>query len=230
MSTCPDCHGDLTQHGYHYDREAEVNCSALVRAERDRWRAVAVKAEGDRAFMSGRLTVLQERCTELTLELRSVDRRRQVREFFMVCLQERMPDRPGAGDSEVVRSKLRLVGEEFGELLDGVLGKWSTEPWRFTRLREELTFCIDHLPVEVDLLETADAIVDLGYVLEGLAIVLGVDTNAVWREVQRANMAKADGPRRPSDNKLLKPPGWRPPDIAGVLRAQGWVDPTKDPA
>jgi hypothetical protein len=32
-------------------------------------------------------------------------------------------------------------------------------------------------------------------------------------------MAKVGGPVRP-DGKKLKPEGWQPPDIAGILRAQ----------
>lgn len=52
---------------------------------------------------------------------------------------------------------------------------------------------------------------------------------ALWDEVQRSNEAKAieqpDGSFkvvRRADGKILKPPGWTPPDIAGVLRAHGW--------
>lgn len=34
-------------------------------------------------------------------------------------------------------------------------------------------------------------------------------------------MAKLGGPRR-ADGKVMKPIGWRPPDIEGVLNRQGW--------
>lgn len=49
----------------------------------------------------------------------------------------------------------------------------------------------------------------------------GIDLRPVWSEVHAANMRKTTGPVR-EDGKRLKPEGWQPPDIAGVLRAQGW--------
>ncbi len=39
-----------------------------------------------------------------------------------------------------------------------------------------------------------------------------------WDEVHRSNMAKVGGPIR-GDGKRLKPEGWTPPDVAGVLAA-----------
>jgi predicted HAD superfamily Cof-like phosphohydrolase len=54
---------------------------------------------------------------------------------------------------------------------------------------------------------------------------------AVWAAVQCANEAKAieqpDGRRkvvRREDGKILKPEGWTPPDIEGVLRQHGWTE------
>jgi hypothetical protein len=80
-----------------------------------------------------------------------------------------------------------------------------------------------------DMIEVADGIVDDIYVLVGMAIELGLPLHALWNEVQRSNMAKAvlqpDGSYRVvrrADGKILKPEGWTPPDIAGVLRAHGW--------
>jgi predicted HAD superfamily Cof-like phosphohydrolase len=68
--------------------------------------------------------------------------------------------------------------------------------------------------------EEADACVDLLVVVIGYMISRGWDTQALWAEVVRSNMAKIgpDGKvRRRSDGKILKPDGWTPPDIAGVL-------------
>jgi len=90
---------------------------------------------------------------------------------------------------------LRLIGEEHCELVEAV-----------------------H---RTDIVETADAIGDCIVVLLGLARRLGIDMHPVMAEIQRSNMAKAGGPVRP-DGKRLKPPGWTPPNIARVLRAQGW--------
>lgn len=47
---------------------------------------------------------------------------------------------------------------------------------------------------------------------------LGVDAEPFFLEVMRANFAKMGGPVDDT-GKQLKPPGWQPPDLAGVLRA-----------
>lgn len=60
---------------------------------------------------------------------------------------------------------------------------------------------------------------DLLYVTYGALIAFGVEPDGVFAEVHRANMDKASGPRR-ADGKQLKPEGWRPADVPGVLRAQ----------
>jgi predicted HAD superfamily Cof-like phosphohydrolase len=46
---------------------------------------------------------------------------------------------------------------------------------------------------------------------------LGVDIRPFFEAVHMANMAKEGGPLR-ADGKVQKPPGWRPPDIAGLYR------------
>lgn len=74
-----------------------------------------------------------------------------------------------------------------------------------------------------DLSGVAREIVDLIYVLIGKAVTYGIDLRPVWTEVQKANMAKAGGDRR-ADGKVTKPPGWEPPDVAGVLAVQGPLD------
>ena len=74
-------------------------------------------------------------------------------------------------------------------------------------------------------MELADALGDLDYVIEGFRLVCGINGEPIADEIQRSNLAKldADGkPIRRYDGKLLKPPGWTPPDIERELLAQGW--------
>lgn len=71
-----------------------------------------------------------------------------------------------------------------------------------------------------DLEGIADAAADSIYVIVGLLIACGIDIRPVWQEVQRSNMAKEGGARR-ADGKVLKPAGWVPPNIKGVLAKQG---------
>lgn len=71
----------------------------------------------------------------------------------------------------------------------------------------------------LDLARVADDLADIAYVVEGACLEFGIDSAAVLAEVHRANMAKVGGPVR-EDGKILKPEGWKPPDIAGVLARQ----------
>jgi len=51
----------------------------------------------------------------------------------------------------------------------------------------------------------------------------GFPMDDVWREVQRSNMAKVVNGKvnKRADGKIIKPPGWTPPDIRGILERAG---------
>lgn len=77
-----------------------------------------------------------------------------------------------------------------------------------------------------DLAKIADSLVDLVYVALGTAHLHGLPWGQLWAEVQRANMAKeralrAEDSARGSTYDVIKPQGWTPPDIDGVLKAEG---------
>ena len=81
-----------------------------------------------------------------------------------------------------------------------------------------------HTPNEV---EVIDGLCDLLYVTFGTAVAMGVDLDPFFAEVHATNMAKLAGEKR-ADGKQLKPEGWTPPDIKGLLeRARRWAE---DPA
>ncbi|RIJ76417.1 nucleotide pyrophosphohydrolase [Nakamurella silvestris] len=72
----------------------------------------------------------------------------------------------------------------------------------------------------LDIVEIADALADIVYVAYGTAHVYGIDLDAVISEVHRSNMTKldADGnPLRRADGKILKGPGYEPPNVAKIL-------------
>jgi predicted HAD superfamily Cof-like phosphohydrolase len=78
-----------------------------------------------------------------------------------------------------------------------------------------------------DIAGMADALVDLSYVTLGTAHVMGLPWQELFFEVQKANMGKeravrAEQSLRGSTYDVVKPKGWQPPDIAGVLRKHGW--------
>ncbi len=75
----------------------------------------------------------------------------------------------------------------------------------------------------------AQELADVVYVAYGTALVHGIDLDAVIAEVHRSNMSKL-GPdgriSRRADGKVLKGDHYAAPDVAGVLRRQGWTPPT----
>lgn len=116
-----------------------------------------------------------------------------------------------------VRLRLRLIAEEFLELLGASLG--GGEWLEIINLR--LQGAIGTFGIQVNLPEFIDALADLDYVIEGARLEFGADGGPIADLVHAANMTKASGEVRP-DGKRLKPPGFVPPDIAGELRRQGW--------
>jgi len=98
--------------------------------------------------------------------------------------------------------------------------------FRLRRLQEEVDEFVEAY-LEGDLPKMADALVDLNYISHGTAAMMGVPWADVMAAVHRANMTK-ERAKRPEDSKhgttmdIVKPAGWTPPDVAGVLRAHGW--------
>lgn len=83
------------------------------------------------------------------------------------------------------------------------------------------------LPKGIDHPELFDGLIDLVYVAYGTAHLLGYPWAAGWERVQEANMAKvraqsADQSTRGSTYDVVKPPGWKKPDIEGLLQQMGW--------
>lgn len=73
-----------------------------------------------------------------------------------------------------------------------------------------------------DLVGMADGIVDSLVVVIGTASCLGIEIGPLWDIIQENNMSKITGPIR-ADGKRLKPEGWKPPDVEGELKRQGWT-------
>lgn len=94
------------------------------------------------------------------------------------------------------RAQLRidLIGEEFEELMEGI--------------------------AKDDLVEIADALIDLLYVTYGACCEYGIDADIGLTEVHDSNMSKLDENGNPiyrEDGKVLKGPNFREPNLAKVL-------------
>jgi predicted HAD superfamily Cof-like phosphohydrolase len=128
---------------------------------------------------------------------------------------------PHIPSDERVRVRLRLIAEEFCELLESALGrpKLGTDAWQLWNNLHAFSEYINNAPVMVDLPSFSDALAGLAYVVEGTNIEFGIDGLAVLRLVHDANMLK-----QPAESKPTTPAGWCAPDIEGELKRQGWAE------
>ena len=109
----------------------------------------------------------------------------------------------------------------FGQLV----GEYPQFPSREERLLRQRLLTEEYqeymdAEFDDDLIEVADALADLIYIACGTAVAYGIPLDKVFAEVHRSNMAKlVDGkPIYREDGKVMKPEGWQPPDIEGVLK------------
>ena len=104
-------------------------------------------------------------------------------------------DEPNADvNSDREDLRLDLIAEEFNELETAVAAK--------------------------DIVAIADALGDLEYVINGMALEYGIDLPAVVREIHRSNMTKLGPDGKPiyrADGKILKGEGYEPPNLEAVL-------------
>lgn len=74
---------------------------------------------------------------------------------------------------------------------------------------------------EADIVEVADALADIVYVVYGAALCHGIDLDAILRVVHESNMSKLGANGKPiydpNTGKVLKPADWEPPKIKEVL-------------
>lgn len=96
---------------------------------------------------------------------------------------------------------------------------------RYKLMREENEEYLEAAE-NADLIEIADALGDMMYILCGTILSHGLQhvIEEVFEEIQRSNMSKlgADGkPVYREDGKVLKGPDYFVPDIGGILKKHG---------
>jgi predicted HAD superfamily Cof-like phosphohydrolase len=144
---------------------------------------------------------------------------------------------PHVPEDAQVRFRLKLIKEEFFELMNAALaansdtGTGGDIVEASKLLDRALNGSTMGAAVRVNLPELVDAMGDLDWVVEGTRLVFGVLGEPVLREIERANMAKDvvyviakdEHHRTPNPKaKPIKPYDWIPPDIGAVLERQGW--------
>tara|TARA_R110000822_G_scaffold119940_1_gene253180 strand:- start:128 stop:514 length:387 start_codon:yes stop_codon:yes gene_type:complete len=109
---------------------------------------------------------------------------------FMEAFGQEVLVEPIFPDFNLAALRLDLIEEEVQELRDG-LGKGS-------------------------LLEVADALTDILYVVYGAGHSFGIDLDDCFNEVHRSNMTKLGEDGRPmyrDDGKVMKGPGYEEPNL-----------------
>ena len=113
---------------------------------------------------------------------------------FHRAFEQRVGEKPKFPDKNERKLRMKLLAEEYTEYV-----------------------VAEH---EDDLVEVADALADMIYIICGTAVSYGIPLDDVFEEVHASNMAKlVDGKViRRADGKIQKPEGWEPPDIERILK------------
>ena len=118
---------------------------------------------------------------------------------------------------ELVEDFMEAMGQEVN-----AIPTWPEEDIQRLRLDlieeelDELHYAIDNK----DMVEIADALGDLLYVVYGAGHAFGIDLDECFKEIHASNMSKLgpDGkPIKREDGKVLKPDTFFPPDLKSIL-------------
>ena len=115
---------------------------------------------------------------------------------FMEAFGQEVKKEPDWPDEKTVNMRIDLIHEEFDELKQAVYGKDGT------------------------LVDVADALSDILYVVYGAAHSFGIDIDDCFREVHVSNMSKVGEDGKPiyrEDGKVIKGPNYHPPKLEQFL-------------
>lgn len=130
---------------------------------------------------------------------------------------------PRVVDPELMGFRIRFLLEELTEFMEAVGAEFYD--------KEDGDVGVKFNNIEIDHGLAFDALLDLAYVVFGTAHLLGYPWEEGWTLVQTANMMKIRAQEDGSDSKrgssfdVVKPEGWRPPDVEGLLKSYGWKMP-----
>jgi len=130
---------------------------------------------------------------------------------------------PTVPDTKIVKLRLALILEEFTELTEACVNEESAES---QHLLQTLHHAMSHVKalteddLNVSLVDVADALTDINYVVYGAGHCFGLNLDACMEEVQRSNMSKLGADGKPIYNehgKIMKGPNYVEPDLASVI-------------
>jgi predicted HAD superfamily Cof-like phosphohydrolase len=155
-----------------------------------------------------------------------------VKDFTEQSMGTKLPTTPSKMTKDEVKFIVRMVLSEMMELCTTVTPTVQEALDLFddcvgTTDKPKSSFDPDSKSDEEIMAEQYDSFVDAWYYMLNTAVKKGVDLDAIFKVVHRANMAKKfpDGKfHRREDGKVLKPDGWKEPDIVGEIKRQLEVD------
>ena len=118
---------------------------------------------------------------------------------------------------ELVGDFMEVFGQEIKD--EPVLPDWNTCALRLDLITEEVKELEVALANE-NLIDIADALTDILYVVYGAGNAFGIDLDACFEEVHRSNMSKLGQDGKPvyrEDGKVLKGPDYFDPDLGAIL-------------
>ena len=123
-------------------------------------------------------------------------------------------------------SNFELVGdfmEAFGQQveLEPTWPDFNTRELRLDLIQEELDELAQAME-DRDMVQIADALTDLLYVVYGAGHAFGIDLDECFQEVHSSNMSKLGPNGKPihrEDGKVMKGPGYYEPDLESILGA-----------
>ncbi len=139
-------------------------------------------------------------------------RQRDVEEFHEEVIGLSAAPTADFSSSAIRGRRARLIAEESAETVAALIGGFEAGALFFGMTKKVLN-------VEPSLAGYLDGRIDTEVVLHGSDLELGVwgAVDEAWDLVHASNMAKTGGPKDPLTGKQLKPEGWTPPDIEGLL-------------
>lgn len=129
-------------------------------------------------------------------------------------------------DAKTSKLRMELILEEFKEYVQACTDENSMRR-KFIlsslNMASEYISYLEEEELNYDVVEAADALGDITYVVNGAALCGGISLDDVVTEIHRSNMSKLGEDGRPiyrEDGKILKGPMYFKPDIAEVLRTR----------
>jgi predicted HAD superfamily Cof-like phosphohydrolase len=141
---------------------------------------------------------------------------------FMQKAGQKLPRRPTVPNGKIRELRVRLLMEEALEFAKASGVRIETTFGEKLNSIDDLHFQVTD---QVDLVEVADGLADVSVVTVGAMLAYGIADEGLLRAVDANNLAKfGPGGYKDEHGKWQKPPDHKPPDVAGILRLQGWGD------